>query len=960
MASAASLVADINKLVGPDCRDPGEMIEFQRSARDSMLAYFTASDPLHGRELWCTDGTPAGTRLVADIETGTIGSDPAELTVAGSHLFFVATRGGQRELWKTDGTPAGTVPVKNIWTDYSGGMGGPEDRSSNPHGLTASVAGKLFFAASDNRGTELWTSDGTEAGTVIVADLSQALPIGGPRSSDPADIVAWKSGVLFTATDGSSPRKMWMTDGSKDGTFPVQPYITNPSHLVVGAGGVFCAGESEGQLGVWKTSPGFFELPESEPIAAFDGLGEIVPFGEGVIAAVSRGGNSGIWYSDGQYLGDETYVPIDPLGSTFASDLTVSGNSVFFTADDKRRGRELWVTDGTLAGTDIAADIHQGPAASGPRRLTPFKDGVALVADNGLDGRELWYADRTTRAPVMLADTNPNGDGIDDFSSASFAAVARYGDKLYFGADGGDGEGRRLWTSDGTLSGTNVLRGTLDAFEPMFSSAAYAASAVVGGVMYFAADDGVTGKELWKSDGTAVGTVRVADLTPGAQGSSIAEMATVGNVVVFAANGKLWSTRGTSATTVALADGRFAGFTKVGSVLFAERDGCELWRTDGTTIGTRLVESTQVFPGIGRTATAVVGDSIYYVKYRTSLTQSGYTLRRATPEGGITTVVPVGTFEFFGNLLTVRGGLLFEASSWNDKDGTWDWALWTTGGGGDGYARFDAIDSYDLGSVGSSSEGIAYVNVRDATKGESSLATRTLWRTDGTTAGTRKVSTVQTATDQLGGYYGGMWSTGGKMFRLWRTDTEWNVGQLRVVGGADAAVISICDGVEEIVGTIGNKVVFRVRDNSFGVHLAITDGTIAGTSILPDAPKDTQTAGRVFSESLGTTGFMQAFATSTGMELYRFPLAVTGALVPGQTRNLRVSAGDGSVRLAWRAPASDGGDAINAYRIEYSTDGGASWTSRLHSATEGTRATVAGLTNGASYRFRISAKDSPH
>ena len=71
--------------------------------------FFAADDGVHGSQLWSTNGTSAGTAMVADIN-GTGGSDPAELTATNGVLYFSAyttTTGFQ--LWQTNGTSAGTT-----------------------------------------------------------------------------------------------------------------------------------------------------------------------------------------------------------------------------------------------------------------------------------------------------------------------------------------------------------------------------------------------------------------------------------------------------------------------------------------------------------------------------------------------------------------------------------------------------------------------------------------------------------------------------------------------------------------------------------------------------------------------------------------------------------------------------------------------------------------------------------
>ena len=75
------------------------------------MAYFSASDPLRGTELWRTDGS--SNELVADIHPNG-SSRPQHLTVFNELLYFVADDGRYgRELWRSDGTAAGTFMVQD-------------------------------------------------------------------------------------------------------------------------------------------------------------------------------------------------------------------------------------------------------------------------------------------------------------------------------------------------------------------------------------------------------------------------------------------------------------------------------------------------------------------------------------------------------------------------------------------------------------------------------------------------------------------------------------------------------------------------------------------------------------------------------------------------------------------------------------------------------------------------------
>ena len=100
--------------------------------------------------------------MIIDIYSGFGDSDPQRLTVANGKLYFTANQYYGRELWMSDGTESGTVMVKEI---YPGG-------NSNPDYLTQCNS-KLFFNANDGiHGAELWVSDGTESGTMLVKDIN--------------------------------------------------------------------------------------------------------------------------------------------------------------------------------------------------------------------------------------------------------------------------------------------------------------------------------------------------------------------------------------------------------------------------------------------------------------------------------------------------------------------------------------------------------------------------------------------------------------------------------------------------------------------------------------------------------------------------------------------------------------------------------------------------------------------
>ncbi|QLQ10216.1 MAG: hypothetical protein HZY75_07250 [Nocardioidaceae bacterium] len=126
--------------------------------------------------MWTSDGTAEGTLMVKDIYPDSLewprDEPPKYLAAMGDRLFFAADDGVHgHELWTSDGTAEGTVMVKDIHPDGSD--------SSSPKGLTA-VGNRLFFTADDGvHGDELWVSDGTEQGTAMVKDIRPGSADGG-------------------------------------------------------------------------------------------------------------------------------------------------------------------------------------------------------------------------------------------------------------------------------------------------------------------------------------------------------------------------------------------------------------------------------------------------------------------------------------------------------------------------------------------------------------------------------------------------------------------------------------------------------------------------------------------------------------------------------------------------------------------------------------------------------------
>ncbi len=152
LSGTPQLLADINP--GSASSNPNDMVVI------GTEVYFVANDGTHGSQVWKSDGSPGGTTMLTDINPGTVGASPNNLTNVNDELFFVAndvTHGSQ--VWKSDGTSGGTTLVSDI---------NPSNGGSGSRYLT-NVNGELFFEANDGtNGYQLYKSDGTTTGTVVV------------------------------------------------------------------------------------------------------------------------------------------------------------------------------------------------------------------------------------------------------------------------------------------------------------------------------------------------------------------------------------------------------------------------------------------------------------------------------------------------------------------------------------------------------------------------------------------------------------------------------------------------------------------------------------------------------------------------------------------------------------------------------------------------------------------------
>ena len=456
---------------------------------------------------------------IADIWTGTNNSSPRDFVEYNGEIYFRAINQYQEELYKSNGLVGNIQMVKNI----NGGA------SSVPKPLFVFNNLLFFKATTTAEGEELWVSDGTELGTIILKDIwvgsasSQVF-----ATTNPLNQYFIKNGELyFTARDQSAAFSLWKTDGTPTGTVKV----------------------------------------------------------------------------------------FDPVGFVFGDNFTEFNGKWYFTGrNTDAMNPELYVTDGTEAGTNLFAEINPNTsntlsAGSNPRHFQVYDGYLYFAADNGTIGEELYRTDGTT--VELVADIFPNNLNSAFGKSSSPNGFYIFNNDLYFSAnvyDVGLNQilGRELFrynVADGIVFIKDIFPGNLN------GSLAYERNYFfeLNNELHFAACDGSNGTnvyEIYKTDGTNSGTVKVVDYSALGNTSFIPSLihnkqyAIINNRMYFNhGSQQIWVTDGTNSGTqqltntgmpnVPVSNLNFKPIAFNNSIYFGANsatNGVELWKLTESTL----------------------------------------------------------------------------------------------------------------------------------------------------------------------------------------------------------------------------------------------------------------------------------------------------------------------------------------------------------------------------------------
>ena len=583
-------------------------------------------------EIWRSDGTSGGTRRVDALYPGGDNFAAYNLHSVDGSLFFSASGPdgdpSGYELWRWEGEDVGTKLFKNLFPDRyiktqtieideetgertltieteEFNFGTPEySPDSFPGNFTSVGGGNFFFTAYSSieypseiadfadqtrlGGIELWFSDGTETGTKSIRINNQEYQIYNPvsgsysppglfeenytasGSSFPRELTAFQNTLYFTANNGKDGFELWSisSNGNENSLKQVKDInpkaSSNPKELtVVGKNLYFTADSGSGQKlfhlkagknnkpkpvkNSGKNPQNLTEINDTLYYSAVSGKGREPWIAQGAKANQLQDINPGTASSNPSNF---EYIA--------KKNNNQKQNLLFFTANNGKKGFELWSKNLNKKNdrSSLFDDIYPGLPSSYPGDLMNSNEALFFSADDSKSGRELWTIDfpiddQENNNEAAGGDQSEDGEGNngsgsgnkseDDSSliknikpgkaSSNPAFLHNQRGKLYFSADNGK-YGDEVWTSQGSNNSTKIFKD----INKGRSSSSPSDFTSDKSLLYFSANGGKKGQELWMTNGKAKSTERLSDINPGSKSSSPSDLLVFNQKLFFAAD----------------------------------------------------------------------------------------------------------------------------------------------------------------------------------------------------------------------------------------------------------------------------------------------------------------------------------------------------------------------------------------------------------------------------------------
>ena len=401
-----------------------------------------------------------------------------------------------------------------------------------------------------------------------------------------------------------------------------------------------------------------------------------------------------------------------------------TGKRVFFSAEEASVGSELWVTDGTGAGTELLVDACAGTCSSAAQPLGAAGQVAFFLI--GPDPEQfsqpnlLWSSDGTRRGTRALT-----GSALAVGDPLAYAVAGRF---LYFAACDIPGP-CGLARSDGSPAGTTLVAATTSPTPPLERVIGVA---VVGKTIFFNTDSA-----LWTTEGTADSTHLVRAFA--SPNPAVRLLTAAAHRVYFLANAaspQLWTSDGTAAGTVQLTNyqapqpfRQTAGFKVAGDAVYFVADdvvhGAEIWASDGTAGGTRAVTDFGYYDpfdfSLGEDPLSPSRMELLGQRLIFPATDGLSPTQLWKTDGTPPSTAPISGVGAFSPLVRVGARIVFFART-NRFD-----EVWSTDGTAAGTVRLETqVEGVPLARLG----GVVF------------STSNALWFTDGTTAGTRRLNDV--------------------------------------------------------------------------------------------------------------------------------------------------------------------------------------------------------------------------
>ncbi|MCW1916326.1 hypothetical protein OJ996_22245 [Luteolibacter sp. GHJ8] len=822
---------------------------------------FPRSTLAEGQELWFSDGTPQGSKLLKVITPGAIGSKLENGVQTGSRVSFTTGTGSaQTKLWFTDGTEAGTVlALDAAGLQVDGGPGRIR--------IIGAVEGGVLFRLhppTPSKPGELWFSDGTTEGTreLAMLEIGFQAGFGTYREKDGLGYFMGGAGML------------WRSDGTVDGTiFLVDAYTLTGGTLydfTVTDSKIFLNVEKDSGNELWVCS-----LEGTDAVRvdqeSWEQFGQLAPWGDRIVTQVYTESDTWeLWVSDGTAAGTQVL----PLAAGKHRDFSSTGNFtelkgwLYFTAVSPEAGTKLWRTNGTAAGTRVVPM----PGAWSPEDYrSMFSTGDRLyfyAAKNTVDS-VLWSTDGTTKGLRQVYGPNQVEDLFLSHRRPAFSG----GQLFVVGV-------RSLWATK--VKGNGLMRLTTPEVAGNQSAwpwnASYAASGnrVVGIVWpdnrpeLWSIDPAGRARALWRSKGTDHFNV-VAELD---------------GKVLFADNVQtlpceLWITNGTGKGAKRLAKfGQYqepSSFKRVGDKIFFRvldysasdyPKRPKLWVTDGTPKGTRQVLAWD-FTEPGPLPDEIVefqGNAYFMaqettntlVLWRSDGTPDGTRKVKTIPQAYLDSGERV-YLKVIGARLSFLTNLPYHQIFWT-SDGT--------------EAGTVSYTNPDLSFPGASAGSSVDLNGEQFFVAKRGVNPRQWYRSDGTGGSLQPLMTGLTQDHAISAersvvagdllFYAGRGTAGGDSgYELWATDGT---------AGGSRLVKDINPGIgwsdPAWFFAVGSTVYFAATSPGHGMEVWKSDGTEAGTVMVADLdPGDWSSDPEGF-KMIGGKLHFTAYTRALGREMY--------------------------------------------------------------------------------------------